>query len=96
MTTNSKVALITGISSNLGINIAYRLLDQTDPAMKLTIIVTSRTFRKAKELIELINEYANSKAESRTGTVEFDYLLVDFTDMVSVLSAYYDLHLTNL
>ncbi len=62
MTATSKVALITGISSNLGINIAYRLLDETDPSANLTIIVTSRTFRKAKELIELIKEYADSKA----------------------------------
>ncbi|RLV87745.1 3-keto-steroid reductase [Meyerozyma sp. JA9] len=93
MTATSKVALITGISSNLGINIAYRLLDETDPSANLTIIVTSRTFRKAKESIELIKEYADSKAASRAGIVEFDYLLIDFTDMVSVLSAYYDLNL---
>lgn len=93
MKANSKVALITGTSSNLGINIAYRLLDQIDRNTNLTIIVTSRTLPKVKELIELISEYVNSKLKGRSGVVEFDYLLIDFTNMVSVLSAYYDLDL---
>lgn len=93
MAPNSKVALITGTSSNLGINIAYRLLDKLDPSEKLTIIVTSRTLPKVKELIELINKYVATKLAGRSGIVEFDYLLVDFTNMVSILSAYYDLNL---
>lgn len=88
---NSKVALITGTSSNLGINIAYRLLEQLPSSTNVTLIVTSRTLPKVKEVITNINEYSKTKL-NRTGQLEFDYLLVDFTDMVSVLSAYYDLN----
>lgn len=88
---DSKVALITGTSSNLGVNIAYRLLEQIPSSTNLTLIVTSRTLPKVKEVITQINEYSKNKL-NRTGQLEFDYLLVDFTDMVSVLSAYYDLN----
>lgn len=88
---DNKVALITGTSSNLGINIAYRLLDQIPSSTNVTLIVTSRTLPKVKEVITQINDYATTHL-NRKGQLEFDYLLVDFTDMVSVLSAYYDLN----
>lgn len=89
---DSKVAVITGTSSNLGLNIAYRLLEEIEPTQDLTIVVTSRTLPKAKEAINLIKDYSIKKCPNRTGQLEFDYLLVDFTDMVSVLAAYYELN----
>lgn len=88
---DSKVAVITGTSSNLGINIAYRMLEQLPLDEDITLVVTSRTLPKVKEVIADIKEFASSKVK-RTGQLEFDYLLVDFTDMVSVLSAYYELN----
>ena len=33
-----------------------------------------------------------AKIPTKVNKVEFDYLLVDFTDMVSILSAYYELN----
>lgn len=88
---DSKVAVITGTSSNLGINIAYRMLEQLPLDEDITLVVTSRTLPKVKEVITDIQEYAKSKLK-RTGQLEFDYLLVDFTDMISVLSSYYELN----
>lgn len=70
---NSKVALITGTSSNLGINIAYRLLEQLPSSTNVTLIVTSRTLPKVKEVITNINQYSKTKL-NRTGQLEFDYL----------------------
>ncbi|KAL7662647.1 3beta-hydroxysteroid 3-dehydrogenase [[Candida] zeylanoides] len=87
----SKVCVITGTSSNLGINIAYRVLRESEPATKLTFVVTSRTLPKATEAIAMIGQYAARHCAHRTGQLEFDYVLVDFTDMVSVLSAHRDL-----
>lgn len=89
---DSKVCVITGTSSNLGINIAYRLLQESPKSTKLTFVVTSRTLPKVTEVITSIQKYAYEHVPDRTGQLEFDYLLVDFTDMVSVLSAYYDLN----
>lgn len=86
------MAVITGTNSNLGLNIAYRLLAESSPDTNLTIIVTSRTLPRVKEAITNIKDYAIEKLPGRTGYLEFDYLLVDFTDMVSIISAYYDLN----
>lgn len=86
-----KVAVITGTTSNLGINIAFRLLDELPASTNLTLVVTSRTLPRAKECIEQINEYRIKKYPTRDGLVEFEYVLVDFADMISVLSAYYEL-----
>lgn len=86
-----KVALITGTNSNLGINIAYRLLNEISPETNLTIIVTSRTLPRVTEVISKIEKYAIEKLPGRTGFLEFDYILVDFTNMVSILSGYYEL-----
>lgn len=77
-------------SSNLGLNIAYRLIESQPTDTRITIIVTSRTLPRAREVIDSINEFA--KKSEREGIVDFDYLLVDFTDMVSILSAAYDLN----
>lgn len=83
------VAVITGTNSNLGYNIACRLLETIDPSLSITLIVTSRTLPRVKEVISKINDFAIGL--NRRGCLEFDYLLVDFTDMVSVLTAYYEL-----
>jgi 3-keto steroid reductase len=86
---NDKVALITGTSSNLGINIAFRMLEQLPSEENITLIVTSRTLAKAREVINDIKAF--NRKIARSGQLEFDYILVDFADMISVLSAYYDL-----
>ncbi|SSD61670.1 probable 3-keto-steroid reductase [Saccharomycodes ludwigii] len=85
-----KVAVITGTNSNLGLNIAYRFLEKVDFHEDVTLVVTSRTLPRVRECINMINRY-HSQLE-RSGILQFDYLLVDFTDMVSVLSAYYELN----
>lgn len=85
----SKVAFITGGSSNLGISLCKRLIDNLqDDHIKL--VITSRTLPKAIDSIDLIKAYAISKGKSMQ--VEFDYILVDFSNMVSVLAAYYELN----
>lgn len=81
-----KVAVITGTNSNLGINIAYRLLSEIDSSTNLTIVVTSRTLPRVKEVITKIKDYSREKCPNRTAWLEFDYLLVDFTDNVSILN----------
>lgn len=87
-----QVAVITGTSSNLGLNIAYRLVEQTDPKTNLTLVVTSRTLPKVKDIITTIKDYVVEHFPERVSKIEFDYLLVDFVDMVSILSAYYELN----
>lgn len=87
-----KVAVITGTNSNLGLNIALRLLNEISPETNLTLVVTSRTLPRVKEVITTIKNYALEKLPHRTGFLEFNYILVDFTDMVSILSGFYDLN----
>lgn len=87
-----KVALISGTNSNLGLNIANRLVNELPRDQNLTIIVTSRTLPRAQEAIELINEYAKNLTVKRTGFLEFDYLLINFTDMVSILGGIYEIN----
>ncbi|CCD23290.1 3-keto-steroid reductase NDAI_0B02550 [Naumovozyma dairenensis CBS 421] len=84
-----KVIVITGTNSNLGLNIAYRFIDTSDKETRLTFVVTSRTLPRVKEAINLIKAYTHKS--KRTGIVDYDYFLVDFTNMVSVLNAYYEL-----
>ncbi|CAK9436379.1 uncharacterized protein LODBEIA_P09370 [Lodderomyces beijingensis] len=88
---DSVKVMITGTSSNLGFNIAVRLLEQLPNDKEITLIVTSRTLPKAKESISEIKNHVKNNIPEKTKLLEFDYILVDFTDMVSVLSAYYDL-----
>ncbi|GMM36289.1 3-keto-steroid reductase [Saccharomycopsis crataegensis] len=85
-----KVAVITGTNSNLGINIAYRLLEEVPSDERLTIVVTSRSLPRANEVIAKIAEY-NANVTKRESILDFDYLLIDFSNMVSVLNAYYEL-----
>lgn len=93
MSNEGKVAIITGANSNLGINIAYRLIDEIKDETRLTIVVTSRTLPRVKDVISQIKKYHILLKAHETLSLEFDYLLVDFTDMVSILSAYNDLTL---
>ncbi|MDC6274641.1 SDR family NAD(P)-dependent oxidoreductase [Lacticaseibacillus paracasei] len=83
-------ALITGTSGNLGINIAKRLIKEVPADIRLTIIVTSRTLANANQTIAQLNEY-NLQEVRREGVLDFDYSLLDFTDMVSILAAVYEL-----
>lgn len=71
-------------------NITYRLIESEDDDTRITVIVTSRTLPRVREVIDTIKEYVSKL--HRTGIVDFDYLLVDFTDMVSILNAFYELN----
>lgn len=70
-------------------NIAYRLIEKVNPLARLTIVVTSRTLPRAREVIKSIEKFV--KKTNRPGIVDYDYLLVDFTSMVSILNSYHDL-----
>lgn len=87
-------ALITGTSGNLGINIAKRLIREVPHERKLTIIVTSRTLANANATIKQLYDY-NEQEVKRTAVLSFDYALLDFTDMVSILSSVYELSKTH-
>lgn len=89
--TNRKVAIVTGTNSNLGVNICYRLIEKLKPDTRLTLVVTSRTLPRAKEVVEVIKHHISTMDQKKIPSVDFDYILVDFTDMVSVLGAFYDL-----
>jgi 3-keto steroid reductase len=69
-------------------NIAYRLIESEDEDTRITIIVTSRTLPRVREVIDSLKEFISKR--DRSGIVDFDYLLVDFTDMVSILGAAYE------
>lgn len=86
-----KVAVITGTNSNLGLNIAYRLIEKTPDNENLTIVVTSRTLPRVKEVIELLKKKVQ-QLNKPLGCVIYDYILVDFTNMVSILNAWYELN----
>jgi 3-keto steroid reductase len=90
MNSDHLTALITGTSGNLGINIAKRLIKEVPTDTKLTIIVTSRTLANANETIAQLNKY-NQKETKRNAILDFDYSLIDFSDMVSILAAVYEL-----
>lgn len=93
-TTPHVTALITGTSGNLGLNIAKRLIAEVPQETRLTIIVTSRTLANANHTIALLSDY-NATDVRRPAVLDFDYSLVDFTDMVSILAAAYELHNTH-
>lgn len=80
----------TNVHSNLGLNIAYRLIENESSGKRLTIVVTSRTLPRVKEVIGQIDKFA--RAQNSNLIVDFEYLLVDFTDMVSILNASYELN----
>lgn len=90
MVAEKKVAVITGTNSNLGMNIAFRLIQRQSPETRLTIVVTSRTLPRVRAVVDDIKKFVSTLEDPCS--VDFDYLLVDFTNMVSVLNAYYDLN----
>ncbi|CCH60898.1 hypothetical protein TBLA_0D04010 [Henningerozyma blattae CBS 6284] len=85
-----KVAIITGTNSNLGLNIAFRLIEQVEPNINLTLIVTSRTLPRAQEVIDQIKHFVETNLERDDVLVNYDYLLIDFADMISILNGFYD------
>ncbi|ODQ66612.1 NAD(P)-binding protein [Nadsonia fulvescens var. elongata DSM 6958] len=87
-----KVAIITGANSNLGICIGKRLMDSISPDTRLTIIVSSRTLPRAKEALKTLKEYALKRHLQRPALIEFDYILFDFNNMVSVTGASHELN----
>ncbi|CCE62260.1 hypothetical protein TPHA_0C01040 [Tetrapisispora phaffii CBS 4417] len=89
MSGERKIAVVTGTNSNLGLNIVYRLIEKEDPNINLTIVVTSRTLPRVRETIDEIKKFVEKL--NRPADVDYDYLLVDFTNMISVLNAYNDL-----
>lgn len=72
----------------LGLAIAQRLIESLPPTTRLTLIVSSRTFPNVKQAINTIKTYV---PQGRPGLIEFDYILFDQKNMVSVLSAVRDL-----
>lgn len=86
-----KVAIITGTNSNLGINIGYKLIEKTADNEVLTIVVTSRTLPRVKEVIKLFQKRME-QLKKPWGCILYDYVLVDFGNMVSILNAWYELN----
>lgn len=94
---NHRVALVTGANGYLGQCICRRLITEisTDhkEVEKLTIVVTSRTFRTVTAIVKDLQSFTQKlqlKSKCKL-QVSFDYLLFDQTDMVSVLTASYQL-----
>ncbi|PRT53062.1 3-keto-steroid reductase [Wickerhamiella sorbophila] len=82
-----KTALVTGGNGYLGSALCKRLMDNTDENVRLTIIITSRHFRGATEAVRNLQAYVFEKHPNRPQPIEFDYLLFDQCDMISVLNA---------
>jgi 3-keto steroid reductase len=80
-----KVMVITGGNGPLGLSIAKKLMKEVDQAIRLTLVITSRRFASAKDALKELTEF--SRSLERNVPVEFDYLLFDQTDMVSVFGA---------
>lgn len=79
---SNKVAVILGANSNLGLNIALRLVETEDPKVNITFIVTSRTEKRAEEASKKIED--SIKNVERQGEVKCDPFVVDLTSMESV------------
>lgn len=87
---SDKVAVILGANSNLGFNIALKLVEKEDPACNITFIVTSRTEKRAVEVAKNIEE--NIKHIQRSGKVVCDPFVIDLTSMESVKNFANDLN----
>lgn len=87
MTVVHKTALVTGGNGYLGLALCKRLMDNVDENMRLTIVVTSRNFRGATDAVRQLQAYAHLKHLNRPQLIEFDYILFDQCNMVSVLNA---------
>ncbi|CCF56854.1 hypothetical protein KAFR_0B05590 [Kazachstania africana CBS 2517] len=71
--------------SNLGLNIAYRVLENHKDNSKITFVLSSRTEARFKGAAKLIETYANSLNPPRT--IQCNPLILDLTDMQSILGA---------
>lgn len=87
----TQTVVITGASSNLGIAIGKRLIDEKKDDAHLTIIVTSRTLRNVRVAIKTLKAHAVAKEVGPQ--VDFDYVLFDLADMTSVNGALVELKL---
>lgn len=87
----TQTVVITGASSNLGIAIGKRLINEKKADAHLTIIVTSRTLRNVRVAIKTLKAHAVAKDVGPQ--VDFDYLLFDLADMTSIQGALVELKL---
>lgn len=79
---SNKVAIILGANSNLGLNIALRLVEKESVDTNITFVVTSRTQARAQDAADKIAK--NVKSIERSGKIKFDPLVVDLASMTSV------------
>lgn len=79
---HDKVAVILGANSNLGFNIALKLVEQEDPQCNITFVVTSRTKKRADEVAKNIEKSITHI--KRSGKVVCDPFVIDLTSMKSV------------
>lgn len=93
-TREHRVALITGANSNLGLSICYRLLEKCHANTRITLVLTSRTLPRVNELIETLKKFvfSNPHFQKLNILVDYDYLLIDFTNMISVFAAAHELN----
>lgn len=75
--------------SFLGVAIAERLVKELPTDTRITLVITSRTLPGVKDAARKIKE--KTSAIKREGLVEFDYVIFDQCNMVSMLSAAYEL-----
>ncbi|KAG5360120.1 3-keto-steroid reductase [Yarrowia sp. B02] len=87
----TQTVVITGASSNLGIAMGKRLIDEKKEDAHLTIVVTSRTLRNVRVAIKTLKAHAVAKEVGPQ--VDFDYLLFDLADMTSINGALVELKL---
>lgn len=77
--------VITGGNGPLGLSIAKRLMLDVDQDTRLTLVITSRRFAAAKDALSELTNFAQNL--QRKVPIEFDYLLFDQADMISVFGA---------
>ncbi|CCD27002.1 uncharacterized protein NDAI_0J01100 [Naumovozyma dairenensis CBS 421] len=88
-----KVCVVIGANSNLGINIIYRLIEETSKVhdhdnkpVTLTFVISSRTLIRLKEVSQLVKLFI-TKNKIKNVLVNFNYLLLDLTDMQNIIDA---------
>lgn len=82
-----RTAIVTGTNGYLGMAICHRLIDETPQDVALRIVATSRTFRAVIQAVKTLQSYVWKNYPDRKANVEFDYVLFDQCDMVSVYGA---------
>lgn len=86
-----KTVIITGTNGYLGMSIAKRLIMELPEENSLTLVVTSRTFRGVTQAVQDLQSFVWKHLPHRKELIEFDYLLFDQCNMVSVKSATMDI-----